>query len=388
MDAKKLFAVQFGCLVAYHGNEREVAIPEGISTIGKRAFYNNRTIESVIIPASVTTVEQEAFQYCSALSTITILGKIEKAGMDAFGSFFQKEALELSVYSDVPVPAFTKAAQDGVLCVFVRRFEEFNPTSETYQDNLRFIGTHLKQPQEYRNKQFYHYLIENEALRHAVLEADAIPAKDLKWLITALQAEGQTEVTAELLEYQNRLLADEKVKKSLQKSEERAEKKALSAEMTVADWRKRLKFSYEDGDIVIKEVKIKEPVVELPDHIGEKRVRVIASGTFAYYLKKGETELWSPEKIILPEGIEEIQPAAFDCAMNTEIYFPSTVTSLPKDCFCAVENLTLHIPASVTEIADELEFDSGEPAFKAICAPAGSYAEQYAKAHGIPFVAE
>ena len=52
-----------------------------------------------------------------------------------------------------------------------------------------------------------------------------------------------------------------------------------------------------------------------------------------------------------------------------------------------MENLTLYIPASVTEIADELEFDSGEPAFKAICAPVGSYAEQYAKKHNIPFVA-
>lgn len=388
MGTKNLFAVQFGCLVAYHGNEREVTIPEGISTIGKRAFYKNSAIEAVTIPADVTMVEQEAFQYCPSLKTITIRGKIEKAGKDAFGSFFQQEALQLSVCSAVPISAFTKAAQDGMLRVFNQRFAEFDPVSETYRDNLRFIGTHLKQPQEYGNKQFYHYLLENAALRHAVLEADAIPIKDLKWLIAALQAEGQTEVTAELLEYQNRLLADEKVKKSLEKSEARTAKKALSAEMTAADWRKFLKFSYEDCDVVIKEVKIKEPVIELPDHIGEKRVRVIESGAFAYYLKKGETELWSPEKIILPEGITEFRAAAFDCAMNAEIFFPSTVKSLPKDLFCAVENLTLHIPASVTEIADELEFDSGEPAFKAIYAPAGSYAEQYAKEHNIPFVAE
>ena len=98
--------------------------------------------------------------------------------------------------------------------------------------------------------------------------------------------------------------------------------------------------------------------------------------------------MWSPDKIIIPEGVEEIRRGAFDCAKNTEIFFPSTVKTLPKDCFCAVENLTLHIPASVIEIADELEFDSGEPAFKAIHAPAGSYAEKYAKEHNIPFVAE
>ena len=68
--------------------------------------------------------------------------------------------------------------------------------------------------------------------------------------------------------------------------------------------------------------------------------------------------------------------------------FPSTITALPAECFNAVSDLMLHIPASITKIADELEFDSGEPAFKAICAPAGSYAEQYAKEHNIPFVAE
>ena len=195
-------------------------------------------------------------------------------------------------------------------------------------------------------------------------------------------------VTAEMMEYQNRLMADEKVKRALQKSEKRAEKKALSTEMTAADWRKLPKFTYEDGDVVIKEVKIKEPVVELPDHIGERRVRVVGYQAFSYFLKAGETDRWCPEKIVLPEGIEEIRSGAFFCAENTEIYFPSTVKALPKGCFYFVENLTLHIPASVTEIADELEFDSGEPAFKAIHAPAGSVAEQYAKEHGIPFVVE
>ncbi len=387
-EAKPEFVIVSGRLVQYNGKSEAVTIPNDVTIIGRRAFYGNQKITSATIPASVDTVEQEAFDNCNALETISILGTIRSAGKNAFGFFFQKEALELSVYSAIPISAFTKAAQDGVLRAFVRRFAEFDPISETYQDNLRFIGTHLKQQQEYGNKQFYHYLIENEALRHAVLDADTIPAKDLKWLITALQTEGQTEITAELLEYQNRLLADDKVKKSLEESVERAEKKALAAEMTATDWRKLLKFSYEDGDVVIKEVKIKEPVIKLPDHIGERRVRVIGYQAFPFILKTGETDRWCPEKIILPEGIEEVRSGAFFGVENMEIVFPSTVKSLPRACFYAVENLTLHIPASVTEIADELEFDSGEPAIKVIRAPAGSYAEQYAKEHGIPFAAE
>ena len=345
MGNNKDFVIQFGCLVNYKGKEKNVVIPDNVTVIGRRAFYQNKYIETVTIPASVTEVQQEAFEYCYNLKEITILGK------------------------------------------FSQRFSEFDPNTEVFSDNLKFIGTHLKQSKEYSGN-FYHYLIENKDLRHAVLEARTIPAKDLKWLISELQEENQTEMLAEVLEYQNLLLSDEKTRKSLEKSEKRAEGKALSPEMSVSDWRKLLKFSYENGDVVIKEVLMKDPVTVIPDHIGARKVRVIDGGAFAYYLKKGEKELWSPDKIILSEGIEEIRSCAFDCAENTEIFFPSTVKSLPKDCFCAVENLTLHIPASVTEIADELEFDSGEPAFKAIHAPAGSYAEQYAKEHNIPFVAE
>ncbi len=383
MGIEKPFVIQFGCLVAYRGNDPDAEIPAGVTVIGKRSFYQSN-IQTVVIPESVTEIEPEAFLF-SQLKSVVIKGKIEKVGVNAFPD---NDSVDRCVCAAVPIRAFTQAAQDSALRKFARLFSESDTNADVFRDNLRFIGTHLKQPQEYGRKLFYHYLSDNAALRHVVLETKTIPAKDVDWLVGALQEEGNTAFVAEMLEYKDRLLAGKKVKKALEKTEARAEQKALSAEMSVADWRKLLKFSYEDGYVVIKKVKIKEPIIELPDHIGDRRVRVIASGAFAYYLKKGETELWSPDKIILPDGIEEIQPAAFDCAENTEIYFPSTVTSLPKDCFCTVENLTLHIPASVTEIAEELEFDSGEPAFKAIYAPAGSYAEQYAKEHGIPFVAE
>ena len=388
MAGKPEFVIQFGCLTAYNGKDKAVVIPEGVTVIGRKAFFFNKIVESVTIPASVDTVEQEAFQHCPALHTITILGTIKKAGKDAFGSFFQKEALELSVYSAVPIRAFTKSAQDAVLRTFSGRFREFDPNTAVFRDNLQFLGTHLKQPREYSSKLFCHYLAENDALRHAVLDAGAIPAKDLDWLEVALQSESDAAITAELLEYKNRLLSDEKARRSLVKSKERAAQKELSPEMSAADRRKLYSFSYENGAVVIKKVKVREPVITIPAQIDARKVRVIDSFAFEYCLQPGETQLWSPERIIIPEGVDEIRGTAFYCAKNTEIFFPSTLKALPPDCFCAVENLTLHIPASVTEIPDELEYDSGEPAFKAIHAPAGSCAEQYAKENNIPFVAE
>lgn len=229
MKGKNPFAIQFGRLVAYHGTEADVLIPDSVTTIGRRAFFKNRTLKAVTIPASVTTIEQEAFEYCSGLETVTIRGKLQSVGKDAFGSFFQKDALQLSIYSSVPIKAFTKAAQEDVLRVFVRRYAEFDPSTEVFHANLRFLGTHLRQKQQYGGKLFYHCLSENAVLRHAVLSADAIPVKDVEWLIPMSQNEGRTDITAELLDYQNRVIADKKVRKSLKKSEEG---KTLSAELS------------------------------------------------------------------------------------------------------------------------------------------------------------
>ncbi len=375
------FTIQFGCLVAYRGADSDVVIPDGVTTIGSQAF--DERLVSVTLPASVTTVEQTAFGNCRNLEKITILGTIQQAGVNAFGFFYEKPDLELSVYSAVPIRAFTKAAQEMVVHAFVRRFDEFDPNSEVFRDNLRFLGTHLKQEQKYGGP-FWNDLVRSEPLRHALLTANAIPAKDLKWLIPALQEAGHPDVTAELLDYQNRLLSDQKVRKSLEKSEARAERKALSAEMTVADWRKQLKFGYEGDGVVIKGVKHEDPVIRIPDHIGSKPVRVIDRMAFDCTRYGGRK---SPEQIILPEGITEIRRGAFLYVEGAEVFFPSTLKTLPEGCFVAVQGLTLHLPASIESLPEELEWDSVDP-FKAICAPAGSHAEQYAKEHGIPFEAE
>ena len=385
---KQEFSVVNGLLIKYNGNKEDVSIPEGVVGIGPRAFYGNGTLKAVTIPASVTSIEQEAFNCCYRLEAITISGKIEHVGKDAFGDFSRKSGLLHSISSAIPVEAFTKLAQECILEVFANDFKEYEPSNEVYQANLRFLGSHLKQRKQYGGEPFYQFLLRENDLRHAVLAANAIPAKDLKWLISALQEAGRPDITAEFMDYQNRLLSDTKVQKVRENSKARVEQKALAAELSAADWRKLLKFGYENGDIIIKKVMIQEPIITIPDHIGAKAVRVIATGAFAYNRQSGQTELWSPDKIVLPEGVTEIRYGAFLYTRGTEIFIPSTVKVLPRGCFLAVQNLTLHLRASVEEISDVLALESEEPAIKAIHAPTSSYAEQYAKDHGILFVAE
>ena len=68
--------------IKYHGVEREVVIPDGITVIGKKAFWSS-TVRNVLIPDSVTDIEFGAFAY-SALSTLYIPASVKKIGDEAF----------------------------------------------------------------------------------------------------------------------------------------------------------------------------------------------------------------------------------------------------------------------------------------------------------------
>ena len=157
--------------------------------------------------------------------------------------------------------------------------------------------------------------------------------------------------------------------------------------MTVADWRKIFKFSYVGGGIVIREMKTWDDAVTVPARIGTKNVRTSAAGVFRFLSDGSGQEVNPPKKIAISEGIQEICTGAFMLLDDAEIFIPRTVTSLPAGTFVDVQNLIVHLPASVTEIAEDVCWESSSP-IRAIHAPAGSCAEHYAQKHNIPFVAE
>ena len=78
--------------------------------------------------------------------------------------------------------------------------------------------------------------------------------------------------------------------------------------------------------------------------IGSKPVRVIDRMAFEC-TRYGRRR--SPEQIILPEGITEIRRGAFLYVEGAEVFFPSTLKTLPEGCFVAVQGLTLQEAADV-----------------------------------------
>ncbi|MGN0302377.1 MAG: leucine-rich repeat domain-containing protein, partial [Anaerotardibacter sp.] len=85
------FEIENGVLLRYLGSEKEVVIPEGITTIGSNAF-RGKTIESVVIPEGVTVIEDRqkmkfgdgAFKDCRFLSRVSLPESLEVIGISAF----------------------------------------------------------------------------------------------------------------------------------------------------------------------------------------------------------------------------------------------------------------------------------------------------------------
>ena len=82
-------------ITGYTGSSANVVIPSLINVnggvipvkvIGRRAFYNNDTITSVVIPDSVATIGSSAFSGCSNLTTVTISenSQLTSIGYNAF----------------------------------------------------------------------------------------------------------------------------------------------------------------------------------------------------------------------------------------------------------------------------------------------------------------
>lgn len=91
--------------------------------------------------------------------------------------------------------------------------------------------------------------------------------------------------------------------------------------------------------------------------------------------------------VVLPEGVTSIGFRTFDgCPNLTSVTLPSSMTSISYWAFNGCKMLTdIHIPSGTVKI-EKTAFENCEKL--TIHAPAGSYAETYAKENNIPFVAE
>ena len=79
------------------GNERTTyTIPNSVTSIGNRAFYDCFNLESISIPSSVTSIGDGAFQACSGFTDITIPASVTSIGGNVF--------YDCSSLADITIP--------------------------------------------------------------------------------------------------------------------------------------------------------------------------------------------------------------------------------------------------------------------------------------------
>ena len=127
----------------------------------------------------------------------------------------------------------------------------------------------------------------------------------------------------------------------------------------------------ENGFIVITAYKGAEIQVVIPDRVGKTKVKRI--GEYAFSAKRNRA---TPEQqrsvnqirsIHVPDGIESLGSGLCQWSMMlTDVFLPGSIKEIGESAFQTYRGLKSII----------------------IHAPAGSYAEQYAKENDIPFVAE
>jgi hypothetical protein len=129
-------------LIMYYGSEKDVTIPDGITTIGERAFAENQLV-SVAIPGSVTAIGNGAFRE-NQLTSIIIPDSVRRIGANAFA---ENKIISITIGASVEGPSID------------RRFDElYNRGRNTYYfyDVVygfgRTAGTYIKRDNEWHRQ--------------------------------------------------------------------------------------------------------------------------------------------------------------------------------------------------------------------------------------------
>jgi hypothetical protein len=225
------FVIDNGVLKKYKGSEADVAIPEGVTAIGKKAFFNCADIKSVIIPESVQTIGESAFWGCG-LTEVRIPGGVKKIGMRAFFNcpldkltleegiesfdfealygckprrmmipetltkfkhydmFFYGIGLVVSDLNRLPAPARWEAA----ICFAEDGGEQTDPR---YENHMDFIRSKVSGSAELAAA---HPAVLRLMCREKLIGARSVPA-----YLKAAQNENNAELIALMLDYQNKL---------------------------------------------------------------------------------------------------------------------------------------------------------------------------------------
>ena len=126
-------------LILENADITNLAIPEGVASIGKYAFYGNATLQSVTIPSSVTAIGEYAFGECENIRSVNISDLGKWCAIDFGNEKSNPLSAEGSLYLNGEL--VSEIALSGVESISARAFINYKKiTSLTADNKLQRIG--------------------------------------------------------------------------------------------------------------------------------------------------------------------------------------------------------------------------------------------------------
>ena len=299
-----------------------VRLPGSLTMIHEAAFSGCKSLTSVTIPAGVKWIDGSEFSGCTSLTSVTILGKTE-IWKEAFSDHVSVIVAEQLQMGDYPLPIYKQAAARG----FALRYGSGETLPEDYRaDCLKYIRG--------QKKKLYPMALQFPPLLHVMLGEKMAPKGDLPDLIDQAASLNKPEVTAMLLDYQDKQLKPGEREQMEAEKMQREMDFMLTGALTAAEAKKSWRYEKDEkGNLTILGYKGQETEVEVPTAIGKDPVTAIGDYAFSPNGKPlSEVQRAARRNIRsirVPEGVETIGKSAFeDCAGLEQVEFPASVRKI------------------------------------------------------------
>jgi len=333
-----------------------VVVGEGITKIGKWAFYYCGEITDVFLPEGLTVIGEHGFNVCKKLETINLPKSLLRIGEAAFSQCYALHSITLPEGLET-IGNYAFSLSD--------LFEVTVPSSVTYLGNSAF-GNNKNMTAAVINAQITSLpascfdscaALQNVTLPDTLEKIDAYAFNSCVALKTVTLPENVTI-------FGDRVFVSCKGLKSMTLPEGTAEVSrgmfggciALET-VNLPESLKTIGSSAFEGCSALQSIVIPESVTFIADRAFGSCTKLAGINLPAGISKICDTCFWACEaltSIVIPEGVTEIEYGAFQNSGLMSIELPSTLTKIGESAFYMGNKGkmlgTLTIPASVTEI--------------------------------------